>query len=157
MDFELSEELRALQEAARKYSREVVRPKAAEYDEHATFPRDLIGKAFELGLLNMTIPEEFGGIGLSHLAQAVVAEELAWGCAGVTTSMVANDLALLPIHIGATKEQKERFVRPFTDKLKFASFCLTEPGAGSDVAGMSTTARRDGDHYVINGAKQFIT
>ncbi|MFL5320833.1 MAG: acyl-CoA dehydrogenase family protein [Myxococcaceae bacterium] len=157
MDFQLTDEQRALQETARKYAREVIRPKAADYDEHQTFPKDLISKAFELGLLNMTIPQEFGGIGLSHLDQVIVTEELSWGCAGVTTSITANDLALLPIHIGATKEQKERFVKPFAERLKFASFCLTEPGAGSDVAGMSTTARRDGDHYVINGAKQFIT
>lgn len=157
MDFSLSESQRALQEAARKYSREVVRPKAAHYDETAEFPKDLIGQAFELGLLNMTIPPEYGGVGLSHLEQTIVAEELAWGCSAVATSMIANDLALLPIVLAATDEQKKKFLAPFTQGLKFASFCLTEPGAGSDVAGMSTTARREGNEYVINGAKCFIT
>src|SRR5207244_3700029 len=93
----------------------------------------------------------------THLDQALVTEELAWGDASVATSMVANDLALLPIVIGGTTEQKERFLRHSTEKLTFSSFCLTEPGAGSDVAGMTTTARRDGDHYVLNGAKMFIT
>ena len=157
MDFQLTEEQRALQETARKYAREVVRPRAAHYDETAEFPVELIHKGWELGLLNMTIPQELGGVGLGHLEQALVAEELAWGCAGVATSMIANDLALLPLVIGASEEQKRRLLTPFTEKLRFASFCLTEPGAGSDVAGMATTARRDGDHYVLNGAKAFIT
>src|SRR5688500_14403318 len=124
MDFELSESHRALQETARKYSKEVVRPKAAHYDETATFPKDLIGKAFELGLLNMAIPQEYGGVGLSHLEQTIAAEELAWGCAGVATSIIANDLALLPIILGGTDEQKRRLLTPFTEKLKFTSFCL---------------------------------
>ena len=157
MNFALTDEQKALQETARKFSREVVRPKAAHYDETAEFPRELIAKGWELGLMNMAIPQEAGGLGLPHLDQAIVSEETAWGCAGVATSMVANDLALLPIILGGTKEQVDRFCRPFTEQLKFASFCLTEPGAGSDVAGMSTTLRRDGDHYVLNGAKCFIT
>jgi acyl-CoA dehydrogenase len=157
MDFSLTDAQRALQDAARKYAKEVVRPKAAHYDETAEFPKDLIAQGFELGLLNMTIPEALGGVGLSHFEQALVAEELAFGCAGVATSMIANDLALLPILIGGTDEQKQRFVAPFAKSLRFASFALTEPGAGSDVAGMSCTARREGDHYVINGAKCFIT
>ncbi|MBX5481554.1 MAG: acyl-CoA dehydrogenase family protein [Myxococcaceae bacterium] len=157
MDFQLTDEQRALQETARKYAREVIRPKAAYYDETAQFPLDLIEKGFELGLLNLAVPAEYGGLGLSHLDGVIATEELAWGCAGVATSMIANDLALLPILIGGTDEQKRRFVTPFTKELKFASFGLTEPGAGSDVAGMSTTLRREGDHYVLNGQKQFIT
>ncbi len=157
MDFRLSDDERALQETARKFARDVMRPKAAHCDEHSIFPKDIVQQAHELGLLNMTIPPELGGTGLSHLAQCIVAEELAWGCAGMATSMIANDLALLPIHIGGSPEQKQRFVKPFSEKFKLASFGLTEPGAGSDVAGMSTVARRDGDHYVINGQKQWIT
>jgi acyl-CoA dehydrogenase len=157
MDFELTESQRALQDTARKYAREVIRPKAAHYDEVGEFPKELIAAGFELGLLNMAIPEQYGGVGLSHVDQVIAAEELAWGCAGVATSMIANDLALLPIILAGTDEQKRRFLTPFTEGLKFASFCLTEPGAGSDVAGMSTTLRRDGDEYVLNGEKQFIT
>jgi acyl-CoA dehydrogenase len=157
MDFELSESQRALQETARKFAREVIRPKAAHYDETAEFPKDIISNAFEVGLLNMAIPSEYGGIGLSHLEQVIACEELAWGCAGVATSIIANDLANLPIILGATEEQKKRLLTPFSEKLKFSSFCLTEPGAGSDVAGMSTTARLEGDHYVLNGSKCFIT
>jgi len=157
MDFSLSDSQKALQDTARKFAKEVVRPKAAHYDETAEFPRDLIAKGFELGLLNMTLPESLGGLGLTHLEQTIVAEELAYGCAAVATSMIANDLALLPILIGGTEDQKKRFAEPFSKALKFTSFALTEPGAGSDVAGMSCTARRDGDHYVVNGSKCFIT
>ncbi len=157
MDFSLSDDERALQDTARKFARDVMRPKAAHHDEHSSFPKEIIKQAWELGLINMTIPTELGGVGLTHAAQVLVAEELAWGCAGMATSMIANDLALLPIHIGASKEQKERFIKPFTEKFLLCSFGLTEPGAGSDVAGMRTTAKRDGDHYVINGQKQWIT
>ncbi|MBU8896144.1 acyl-CoA dehydrogenase [Corallococcus sp. H22C18031201] len=157
MDFQLTESQRALQDAARKYAREVVRPKAAHYDETSEFPKDLLSAAFELGLINMAIPSEYGGLGLSHLEQVMVCEELAWGCAGVATSLIANDLANLPIILHGTDDQKKRLLTPFTQKVKFSSFCLTEPGAGSDVAAMSTTARREGDHYVLNGSKCFIT
>jgi acyl-CoA dehydrogenase len=157
MEFQLTEAQRALQEAARKYAREVVRPKAAHYDETATFPRDLLSTAWELGLMNMATPTEYGGVGLSHLEQAIVSEELSWGCAGVATSIIANDLANLPIILHGTDEQKKRLLSHFAERVKFASFCLTEPEAGSDVANMQTTARRDGDHYVLNGAKCFIT
>ena len=156
-DFSLTDEQKALQETARKYAREVVRPKAAHYDQTAEFPRDLISQAFELGLLNTTLTTELGGLGLSHLDQAIIAEEIACGCSAVATSMVANDLALLPILLGGNDDQKKRLVAPFAEKLKFTCFCLTEPGAGSDVSGMSTTARKEGDGYVLNGSKCFIT
>ncbi len=157
MDFALSDDQKALRDAAHAFSRDVVRPKAAHWDETSTFPKEIIRQGWELGLLNMTVPTDLGGIGIPHLSQCLVAEEMAWGCSGVATSMIANDLALLPILIGASKEQKERFVKPFTEKFLLASFGLTEPSAGSDVAGMTCTARRDGDHYVINGQKQWIT
>ncbi|WP_223637267.1 acyl-CoA dehydrogenase family protein [Corallococcus sp. EGB] len=157
MDFQLSENQRALQEAARKYARDVVRPKAAHYDETSDFPKDLISAAFELGLLNMAIPSEYNGVGLTHLEQVIVCEELAWGCAGVATSLIANDLANLPIILAGTDDQKKRLLAPFGEKLKLSCFCLTEPSAGSDVAAMSTTARREGDEYVLNGSKCFIT
>jgi len=157
MNFSLSDEEKALQETARKFAREVMRPKSAYYDEKSEFPREIIQQAWELGLMNMTIPQEFGGVGLAHMSQVIVGEELAWGCAGMATSMIANDLALLPIEIGGSDEQKKRFLTPFTESFKLASFGLTEPGAGSDVAGLRCTARREGDFYVVNGQKQWIT
>src|ERR671931_593569 len=108
MDFQLTDSQRALQETARKYARDVIRPKAAHYDETAEFPKEIIAQGFELGLMNMSVPEQYGGVGLSHLDQAIVAEELSWGCAGVATSMIASDLSLLPIILAGTEEQKRR-------------------------------------------------
>jgi acyl-CoA dehydrogenase len=157
MDFQLTDSQRALQETARKYAREVIRPKAAHYDETAEFPRDLIAAAHELGLVNLGAPAEYGGSGLTHLEQVIVCEELAWGCSGVATSLYVNDLANLPILLGGTDEQKKRLLTHFGERPKLSAFCLTEPAAGSDVANMSTTARREGDHYVLNGAKCFIS
>jgi acyl-CoA dehydrogenase len=156
-DFEMSDDQTALQASARKFAKEVVRPQAARLDETAEFPKEIIAQAFELGLLNMTLPADVGGAELSHLSQAILVEEIAWGCSGVATSIVANDLANLPIELGGSDEQKKRLLTPFTERLKFASFALTEPNAGSDVAGMSTTARKVGDDYVLNGSKCFIT
>jgi acyl-CoA dehydrogenase len=157
MDFTLTEEQRALRETAARFAREVIAPVAREFDRTAEFPREVIARGFELGLMNTHIPAELGGLGLTHLDGALIAEELAYGCAGIATSMIVNDLGLLPILLAGTAEQKERLVRPCTERLKFVSFCLTEPNAGSDVAGLSTTATRDGDDYVLNGSKMWIT
>ena len=157
MDFQLTPEQIQLRDTARRFAREVMAPVAKDYDRSGEFPREVIAKAFELGLLNMTLSPELGGLGLSHLDQALVAEELAAGCAGIATSMIANDLALLPILIGGTEEQKKRLVAPFSESLRFTSFGLTEPEAGSDVSGLTTTATRDGDDYVLNGSKMWIT
>ncbi len=157
MNFSLSDDEKALQETAKKFAREVMRPKAAHCDEKNEFPREIIEQAWQLGLINMTIPQAQGGMALSHTAQVIVSEELGWGCSGMATSMIANDLALLPIEIGGTEAQKERFLKPFTESFKLASFGLTEPGAGSDVAGMRCSARREGEFYIVNGQKQWIT
>lgn len=157
MNFALTDDLKALQETAKKFARDVMRPKSAHCDEASEFPKDIIRQAAELGLMNMCIPAEQGGMELPHLAQVLIAEELAWGCSGMATSMIANDLANLPIIIGGTKEQKDRLLKPFTEGFRLSSFGLTEPGAGSDVAGLRCTARREGDFYVLNGQKQWIT
>jgi acyl-CoA dehydrogenase len=155
--FALTDEQRALQDTARRFARAEIAPVAAKLDREERFPRELCEKAFALGLLNLTVPAELGGPGLSHLEQVLVEEEIAAGCAAVATTFVANDLALLPILIGGTPEQKERLVRPFTERLRFAAFCLTEPGAGSDAGAIATRARREGDEYVLEGTKCFIT
>ncbi len=157
ISFALTDDQKALQASVRKFAKEVMRPKAAHFDETAEFPREILAKGWELGFMNTTLGPDQGGMGLSHLDEALITEELAWGCAGMATSMVANDLAMLPILLGGSDEQKKRLLTPMTESLKFTSFCLTEPGAGSDVAGMSTTARKDGDSYVLNGEKCFIT
>lgn len=157
MDFQLNEDQRALQAEARKFARNEMIPKAHEYDESEKFPRDIIEKAHAAGLINLLIPEAYGGVGLGMVSAAVVIEEIAAGCMGMGTSMIANDLALTPIVIGGTDEQKRKFVGPFGAQPKIASFCLTEPGSGSDAAGMATLAVKKGDKYVLNGSKQFIT
>ena len=154
MDFLLTEEQLALQDLTRQFAKNEMIPKALEYDEKGIFPKEIIEKAFNLGLINNCIPEEFGGAGLSNVNSLIVTEELAAGCMGMATSMLANDLALYPIVIAGNKEQKEKFLKPFTEKLKFASFCLTEPNAGSDVAGLSTRLTKDGSDYALTGQKQ---
>lgn len=156
-DFELTDEQKDLQRTARQFARDVIEPVAPECDEQHRFPTEVFEKAWELGLMNFGIPEEFGGLGLSIFNEVLINEELAAGCVGVATSLYANDLAFLPILIGGTDEQKKKFVQPFTEKFGFASFALTEPNAGSDVAGMSTTIVDDGDCYVVNGSKMWIT
>ena len=155
--FALTDEQKALQDTARRFARAEIAPVAAKLDREERFPREICEKAFELGLVNLTLPAELGGPGLSHVEQVLVQEEIAAGCVAVATTLVANDLALLPILLAGSDEQKDRLLRPFTERLRFASFCLTEPGAGSDAAGITTRARRDGDDYVLEGTKCFIT
>ena len=157
MDFTLSEEQLALQALARTFAKNEIAPKAAYYDETGEFPKPIIEKAFKLGLINGCIPEAYGGTGLSNLGSVIVTEEISAGCVGISTSIMANDLALIPIVIAGTEEQKKRFLTPFTEEPRLASFCLTEPNAGSDVAGLQTTLRKEGDHYILNGQKMFIT
>ena len=157
IDFSLSPEQIELQRAARQFATEVMEPASRELDEHHRFPREIIQQAYDLGLLNLAVPERFGGTGLSTIDQVIINEEIAAGCVGIGTSMVANDLAFLPILIGGTDEQKDRFVKPLTNGLHFVSFGLTEPEAGSDVAGMKTVLKSDGEDYVISGSKMWIT
>ncbi len=156
-DFSPTEEQLALQEMARRFSKNEIAPVAAKYDETEKFPVEVFRKAHETGLMNLCIPEAQGGIGASFVDTYIVTEEIAWGCVGIGTSMMANELALMPIVLSGTEEQRNRWLPDFVERLKFASFCLSEPEAGSDVAGMQTIARREGDHYVLDGAKQWIT
>jgi len=155
--FELTQEQVALQDMARKFAANEIRPKAVEYDHAGTFPEDILEKAFGLGLMSGFIPEEYGGLGLAALDACIIDEELAWGCTGIATTMTCNGLALSPVLVAGTDEQKKKFVAPFAEKLQFASFCLTEPGAGSDAGGIATTAKKEGDSYLLNGRKCFIT
>lgn len=157
VDFTLTEEQEAVRKLAREFALNEMRPVARQYDESEEFPWPIVEKAHELGLINALIPEEYGGVGADKLTECLIAEELFYGCAGMGTSLMANSLALTPIILAGTDEQKRRFLTPFTEKPIMASFCLTEPGAGSDAASLRTRAVRDGDHYVLNGTKQFIT
>ena len=157
VDFTLTEEQEAVRKLARDFAVNEMRPVARHYDEAEEFPWPIVEKAHELGLINALIPEEYGGVGADKLTECLIAEELFYGCAGMGTSLMANSLALTPIILAGTDEQKRRFLTPFTEKPIMASFCLTEPGAGSDAASLRTRAVRDGDHYILNGTKQFIT
>lgn len=155
--FDLSEEQIALQDMAHKFAANEIRPKAAECDKDGKFPMEIFQKAYDLGLMTGFIPEAYGGLGLGAVEACLIEEELGWGCSGITTSLTCNGLALTPILIAGTEEQKKEFVVPFTREFMFASFCLTEPGAGSDAGGIATTAKKDGDAYIMNGRKCFIT
>ncbi|MGH0028294.1 MAG: acyl-CoA dehydrogenase family protein [Myxococcota bacterium] len=157
MHFGLSDERLALQATARRYAREEVAPVAAGYDQSGEFPRKLIDQAWELGLCNTVVPEANGGLGLTSVDACLIIEEIAWGCSGFATSVAANDLALTPIVVGGSDDQKQEWLTPFVEKPLLASFCLSEPGAGSDVAGLQLHAEKDGDAYVLNGTKAWIT
>jgi acyl-CoA dehydrogenase len=157
IDFSLSDEQKQLQELARKFAKEEIIPKAAHYDETGKYPVDIAKKAWELGLMNTHIPAEYGGLGLGVLEGCIITEELAYGCTGIATAMEANTLAAAPLMVAGNEEQKKEFLGRLTAEPKFAAYCVTEPGAGSDVAGIRTTAKKDGGDYVINGSKMWIT
>jgi acyl-CoA dehydrogenase len=156
-DFSLTSEQESLRDAARKFARSEMAPHAAECDRIGRFPEEIYRKAFDLGLMNLNVPTEYGGSGLGPLEQCLIVEELAYACGGMTTSIIANCLALEPIILGGSPEQRSRILTPFCAQYQLASFCLTEPSGGSDAGGLTTRARKDGDHYVLDGEKCFIT
>jgi len=155
--FQLTGEQEQIRRLARSFAEREIIPVAAEYDEKEQIPWEVIQKAHAAGLMNIHVPEQYGGPGLDYVTGAVIAEELAYGCLGVAGSFGANNLALTPILLAGSEEQKERFLPPFCRKPRLAAFCLTEPNAGSDASRVATAAVREGDEYVINGAKCFIT
>ena len=157
ISFALADEQRALRDLAHEFAAKEIRPVAAEYDERSQHPADVIAKAHGVGLMNPHVPEEYGGPGLSAFEQMLIGEELAWGCSGIATSIVANILGSLPVLIAGSEDQKGRWLPPLLDEPLLCSFALTEPEAGSDVAAIQTTAVRAGDEYVLNGSKMFIT
>lgn len=157
IDFSLTEEQQALQAMAREFALKEMRPNAARYDRGDAFPQEIMEKAFAAGFLTCNIPEEYGGGGLGDVDTVVVSEELAAGCAGMFTTIMANALAFTPIILFGTDEQKKKFLTPFTREMGFASFCLTEREAGSDAGSLKTKAEKKGSEYIINGSKCFIT
>jgi acyl-CoA dehydrogenase len=157
VDFTLTDEQKAMREMAHDFATKEIRPVAWEYDKDGTFPEEIIKKAWEVGLMNTHIPEEYGGPGLGYLEGCLIEEELSWGCSGIQTSLGCNGLASAPIALAASDELKKEYLGRLTEEPLLASFCLTEPDAGSDVSGMKTTAVKKGDKWVINGSKCFIT
>jgi acyl-CoA dehydrogenase len=157
IDFSLTEEQVQLQELARKFAREEIIPKAAHHDQTGEFPREIVKKVWDIGLMNTHVPAEYGGAGLGVLDGCILTEEFAYGCTGIATAMEANSLAAAPVIVAGNEEQKKEFLGRLTKEPLFAAYCVTEPGAGSDVVGIRTTAKRVGDDYVINGEKMWIT
>jgi len=157
VSFALTDEQKALRELARDFAAKEIRPREAECDEKMQHPADVIAKAHELGLMNLHVPEEYGGLGLGAFDGMLVGEELYWGCAGIGTSVSANGLGSGPVIIAGSDEQKAKWLAPLLEEPILCSFGLSEPGAGSDVASLTSTAVREGDEYVINGSKTFIT
>lgn len=157
MDYEINEEQKALIETARRFTRERIIPVAAECDRLAQFPREVFEAAHAIGLVNATIPPEYGGPGLGDLDSTMITEQLAYGCTGIQTSMLANSLAGTPIRLAGNEDQKRRYLGMLTADPVFASYCTTEPGGGSDVAGMRTSFKQVGSDYVISGEKSWIT
>ncbi len=157
VDFTLTDEQKSLRELAHDFAEKEIRPVAWEYDRDGTWPKEIIEKAWQVGLMNTHIPEAYGGPGIGAFEGALVEEELSWGCSGIQTSIGCNGLAAAPIILGGSEALKRRYLTMLTEECRLASFCLTEPDAGSDVSGMRTTAVRRGETYVINGSKCFIT
>ncbi|MBA3871594.1 MAG: acyl-CoA dehydrogenase family protein [Anaerolineae bacterium] len=158
VSFGLTEEQKMLQKMARDFTTAEIIPVAADFDEHATFPEDIFHKARELGIVNMNIPAEYGGVGASPFEEVIVAEEMAYGCTGISTSVSTNALGDLPIILAGNEKQKAYWLgERLVDKGEFVSYCVTEAGAGSNVVGIQTRAEKKGGSYLINGSKIFIT
>jgi acyl-CoA dehydrogenase len=157
VDFALTEEQEELRRLAREFAQNEMAPVAMQYDRTGEFPWEIYRKAYDVGLMNASVPVAYGGGGLSAVECCLIVEELGAACAGMTTSLMVNDLAVMPILVGGSEEQQHTFLTPFCSSFNMGAFCLTEPGAGSDVAAMATTATRDGDSYILNGTKTFIT
>lgn len=158
MNFTLSEEHQMIRKMVRDFAENEVAPTVAERDEEERFDRGIFEKMAELGLTGIPWPEEYGGAGFDYLSYVIAVEELSRVDASIGVTLSAHiSLASWPIYKFGTEEQKQRFLRPLAEGSKMGCYCLTEPGSGSDSAGMRTTAKLDGDEYVLNGSKIFIT
>jgi len=157
LNFNLSEDSLALQEVARKFAREEMLPKAAHYDQTMEYPQDIFTAAWELGLVNCHVGEEFGGMGLGCVDSCIIAEELAYACTGMETAIEANSLGSMPLLVGGSDELKKEYLGRLLAEPIQAAYGVTEPGAGSDVAGLKTRAEKVGDEYILNGEKMWIT
>ena len=153
----LTTEQDQLVETARRFAAEKIVPHATEWDKHEEFPTAVFKEAWELGLMNVEIPEAYGGLGLHTVDGCLVSEELSFGCSAVATSIMCNHLGALPLMIAGTDVQKERWLTRLTNEFCFVSYACSEPDAGSDVAGMKTKIVRDGDGWRLTGQKRWIT
>ena len=157
MNFNLTEDQIAFADTARQFAEQELAPNAGKWDKEHYFPKEVIQKAGELGFCGLYTPEEAGGLGLSRLDSAIIFEQLSMGCTATTAMMTIHNMASWMIATWGTEEVKEQWCEALVMGEKLASYCLTEPGSGSDAASLRTTAKRDGDHYVLNGSKMFIS
>lgn len=157
LNFELTPEQKSLVEETRRFTREKIIPIAGEADRTHEFPMDVYKEAWELGLVGPNIPEAYGGAGMGEVDHVLLTEELAFGCTGIQTSMTANVLAATPILIAGNEQQKKKYLGQLTSEPVFAAYALTEPAAGSDAAGIQARCRKDGNDWIVNGSKCFIT
>lgn len=157
MLYPLTEEQQMIKETARRLAEEMIVPKRAELDEKEEFPWDILKEMAKLDLFGIFIPEAYGGLGFGCFENALAIEQIAWGCAGVATTYAANGLAAYPILLFGGEEQKKKYLSEIAKGKKLAAFALSESQAGSDAGAIQTTAAKDGNNYVINGIKQWIT
>ncbi len=157
MNFDLSEDQKAFADAAEQFAQQELAPFAAEWDKTHHFPKEVIQKAGELGFCGLYMPEEAGGLGLSRLDSAIIFEKLSMGCTATTAMMTIHNMASWMIASFGTDSLKSQWCGELAVGEKLASYCLTEPGSGSDAASLRTSAKKDGDHYVLNGSKMFIS
>ncbi len=155
--FDLTEDQRAIQDMARRFTAEAITPYAAEWDEGHIFPRDTIRSAAALGFASIYVSEDSGGTGLGRIEAALIMEAMAYGCPSTSAFISIHNMAAWMIDRFGSDAVKARYLPPLVTMEKMASYCLTEPGSGSDAAALTTTARRDGDVYIVNGTKQFIS
>ncbi|MFO6448155.1 acyl-CoA dehydrogenase family protein [Erythrobacter sp. NE805] len=155
--FQLTDDQLAIQDVARRFTADAITPHAAEWDEKHIFPRDVIQKSAELGFGAIYVSEESGGIGLGRLEAALIMEAMAYGCPSTSAFISIHNMAAWMIDRFGGDTVKAKYLPSLVTMERIASYCLTEPSSGSDAAALRTTARRDGDHYVLNGTKQFIS
>lgn len=157
MNYQLTEDQRAIQDMARRFTADAITPHAAHWDEHKIFPRDTIRQAAELGFGSIYISEAMGGCGLGRLESALIIEALAYGCPSTSAFISIHNMAAWMIDAFGNETVRSAYLPKLITMEHMASYCLTEPGAGSDAASLKTTARRDGDHYILTGNKAFIS
>ncbi|MEE4339609.1 acyl-CoA dehydrogenase family protein, partial [Erythrobacter sp.] len=155
--FQLTEDQLAIQDVARRFTADNITPNAAEWDEKHIFPRDVITQSAELGFGAIYVSEESGGIGLGRLEAALIMEAMAYGCPSTSAFISIHNMAAWMIDRFGSQGVKDKYLAPLITMEHIASYCLTEPSSGSDAAALRTTAKRDGDDYILNGTKQFIS
>lgn len=157
MDFDLTTTQKEYRDLARNFSEKELKPYAAQWDREAIFPKETLSKAGELGFLSLYVDTNYGGMGLGRLDASIIFEQLAQGCTSTTAFMTIHNMAIWMVSKFASEDLKEEWFPALSQGTKLASYCLTEPGSGSDAASLKTTAKKEGDHFVLNGSKAFIS